>query len=39
MNQTIGKATYLEKGNGDYIPFRLWMRGINCNEIDEMLKV
>ena len=29
MNQT-GKATYLKKGRGDYIPFRLKIYGVNC---------
>ena len=33
----IGSATYLNKINGMYIPFRVWMRGTNCNLIQPML--
>ena len=38
MKETIGNATYLRKGSGDYIPFRLEMIGTNCTIIDQMLK-
>ena len=37
MKRTIGNATYITKGNGDYIPFRIEMRGTNCDYINEML--
>ena len=30
MNGTIGAATYLRKGSGDYIPLRLRISGTNC---------
>ena len=33
----IGKATYLKKGNGLYIPFQIWMDGTNYNLIQAML--
>ena len=29
----IGSATYLNKSNGEYIPFKLWMSGTNCDRI------
>ena len=38
MYGTIGNATYLRKGTGDYIPFRLKMEHANCKKIDKMLK-
>ena len=33
----IGSATYLNKSNGQYIPFRIYMDGTNCNLIQPML--
>ena len=33
----IGSATYLNKSNGKYIPFELWMYGSNCDLIQPML--
>ena len=38
MNKTIGAATYLTKGNEDYIPFRLKILGTYCAYINEMLE-
>ena len=38
MNKTIGAATYLTKGNGDYIPFRIEIYGTNCTYINKMLE-
>ena len=37
MNKTIGEAKYLQKGNGDYIPFRVAISDINCDTINSML--
>ncbi len=33
----IGSATYLNKSNGYYIPFKLYMYGTNCTLIKPML--
>ncbi len=32
-NNTIGEAMYLKKSNGDYIAFKLEIKGINCIKI------
>ena len=37
MYDTIGNATYLKKGSGDYVPFRLRIEDTNCNKIIKML--
>ncbi len=37
MNKTIRAAKYLQKGNGDYIPFRLEIRKRSCNQINKVL--
>jgi hypothetical protein len=33
----IGSATYLNKINGEYIPFEFWIGGANCTLIQTML--
>ena len=33
----IGSATYLNKSTGEYIPFRVYMDGANCDLIRPML--
>ena len=33
-NKQIGAAKYLNKTNGDYIPFRMLIGGTNCSHID-----
>ena len=30
----IGGAKYLQKGNGDYIPFRMYITDAKCDKID-----
>ena len=37
MKENIGNATYLRKDSGDYIPFRLRIRGTNSEEFNKML--
>ena len=36
-DKKIGSATYLNKSNGHYIPFRVEMSGTNCTLIQPML--
>ena len=33
----IGAANYLQKGNGDYIPFRIFITRTTCDKINLML--
>ena len=37
MNGTIGEAKYLQKGSGDFIPFKLAILNTNCAQIEKML--
>jgi hypothetical protein len=37
-NKTIGEAKYLQKGNGDYIPFRMEIEGSNCDKFNKMIE-
>ena len=32
-NKTIGEAKYSQKGNGDYIPFRIRIKAKKCYDI------
>ena len=36
-HKKIGSATYLNKSNGEYIPFKLNLYGTNCTLIQPML--
>ena len=36
-NKIIGEAQYLNKSNGDYIPFRIKMTNTNCHKIRPIL--
>ena len=33
----IGAANYLKKNSGDYIPFRIQMKGSDCTKIQKVL--
>ena len=36
-DKKIGSATYLNKTNGQYIPFKIQMDGANCKLIQQIL--
>ena len=36
-NNKIGSATYINKSDGEYIPFRVRFHGTNCNFIQQMV--
>ena len=37
-NKTIGEAKYLQKGNGDYIPFRIRIKVYKCETITPIIE-
>ena len=37
INKTIGEAKYLQKGNRDYFPFRIYIENFDCAKINQLL--